>query len=41
MYEICLKGVNEGEYGCMIILDWLACLTECDVICYRYMTGKS
>jgi len=32
MYEAYLKGVNEGEHGCMTILDLLACLNECDVI---------
>ena len=41
IYEIYLKGVNEREYGCMIILDWLAYRNECDVIWYRCMTGKS
>jgi len=26
------KGVSEGEYGCMIILDLMACLNRCGVI---------
>jgi len=26
------KGVSEGEYGCMTILDLMACLNGCDAI---------
>jgi len=43
MWNVCgmFKGVSEGEYGCMTILDLMACLNGCGVILLKLYDWKT